>query len=68
MACHFLDTSAILNGALKHFNNIYISPLAITELEHIKTSYNKDDKVKFLARQAVREIITNNNIEYFIIS
>lgn len=69
MAYHFLDTSAILNGALRHFNNdIYISPLAITELEHIKTSYNKDDKIKYLAREAVREIIQYENIEYSMIS
>jgi len=41
---HFLDTSAILNGALKDFQeNIYISTFVLTELENIKTSFNKDE-------------------------
>lgn len=61
---NFLDTSAILNGGLTLFENVYISPLAITELEEIKNSKNKDDKIKYLARQAVRDIITSTNINY----
>ena len=66
---HFLDTSAILNGALKQYQtNICISPLAVTELENIKTSYNKDEHIKYLAREAVREIISSNNIEYSMVS
>lgn len=65
---HFLDTSAILNGALKQFqNDICISPLAVTELENIKTSYNKDEHIKYLAREAIRTILQANNIEYTII-
>ena len=53
---HFLDTSCILNGGLKCFNNIYISPLVLTELENIKNS-NRDEHIKYLARQAVRDIL-----------
>ena len=65
---HFLDTSAILNGALKQFqNDICISPLAVTELENIKTSYNKDEHIKYLAREAIRTILQANNIEYTIV-
>ena len=43
---NFLDTSAVLNGGLKLFENVYISPLVLTELEHIKNSINKSDKIK----------------------
>ena len=65
---NFLDTSAVLNGGLKLFENIYISPLVLTELEHIKDSVNKSDKIKYLAREAVRDIITSTNISYSTIS
>lgn len=65
---NFLDTSAILNGGLTLFENVYISPLAITELEEIKNSKTKDDKIKYLARQAVRDIITSTNINYSMFS
>lgn len=65
---NFLDTSAVLNGGLKLFENVYISPLVLTELEHIKSSVNKSDKIKYLAREAVRDIITSTNISYSTIS
>lgn len=65
---NFLDTSAVLNGGLKLFENVYISPLVLTELEHIKDSANKSDKIKYLAREAVRDIITSTNISYSTIS
>ena len=65
---NFLDTSAILNGGLNLFENIYISPLAITELENIKESSYKDENIKYLARQAVRDIILSNDINYSMIS
>ena len=55
---NFLDTSAVLNGAMMLFDNIYISPLVISELEAIKTS-DKSDYLKYLARQAVRDILDN---------
>ena len=58
---NFLDTSAILNGAMMLFDNVYISPLVISELEAIKTS-DKSEHLKYLARQAVRDILANKNI------
>jgi len=64
----FLDTSAILNGGLNLFENIYISPLTITELENIKTANYKDEKIKYLARQAVRDILLATNISYSMVS
>lgn len=65
---NFLDTSAILNGGLQLFENIYISPLVLAELENIKTSTIKSDRIKYLAREAVRDIITSTNISYNLIS
>lgn len=54
---YFLDTSAILNGALKvFFEDIYISPLVLQELESIKFS-GKSEHIKYLAREAVRSIM-----------
>ena len=54
---YFLDTSAILNGASKCYDEIWVSPIVTKELENIKTSFNKDDKIKYLAREATREIV-----------
>ena len=62
---NFLDTSAVLNGALSVFDNIYISPLVLTELENIKNS-NKNEHIKYLARQAVRDILVSHKIKYCI--
>lgn len=47
MIYYFLDTSAILNGALKKYPNALISPLVISELENIKTSAAKDEHIKY---------------------
>ena len=66
MVYHFLDTSAVLNGALTKYNTCYISPLVLTELEHIKTAVNKDETVKYQARDAVRQIIESEHIYYTI--
>lgn len=65
MILNFLDTSAILNGALGVFDNIYISPLVLSELENIKNS-NRDEHTKYLARQAVRDILESHKIKYCI--
>ena len=65
MTINFLDTSAVLNGALDVFDNVYISPLVLTELENIKNS-NRDAHIKYLARQAVRDILTSHKIHYCI--
>ena len=62
---NFLDTSAILNGALYKYNNIYISPLVLTELEDIKNRDNRNNNnIKYLARKAVKEINATKNINY----
>lgn len=64
---NFLDTSAILNGAIPLFENIYISPLVVAELENIKNS-SKPESIKYAARQAVREILASDNINHFPVS
>lgn len=63
MILNFLDTSAVLNGALSIFDNIYISPLVLSELENIKNS-NRDTHIQYLARQAVRDILASHKIIY----
>jgi hypothetical protein len=63
---YFLDTSAILNEAQKQYQNVWISPLILTELESIKNNSNKDDQIKYLAREAIRDIISNNKYNFFI--
>lgn len=60
----FLDTSAVLNGALKVYLNSYISPTVLMELESIKTAFNKSEEIKYKARQAVRDILSNPKINY----
>lgn len=51
---YFYDTNAILDLQDKAFENyFYISSVTLEELEHIKTSKNKDDEVKYLARKAL---------------
>ena len=61
---NFLDTSAILAGAMDSFFDIYISPLVINELENIKTEKGKDEDIKFLARKIVREMIQDKQFKY----
>ena len=55
----FADTSALLNGCANQYNEIWISPLTVAELEGIKTSKEKDEHIKSLARQTVRDILFN---------
>lgn len=51
---YFYDTNAILDLQDKAFENyFYISSVTLEELEHIKTSKNKDDEVKYLARKSL---------------
>lgn len=54
---YFIDSSAVLNGALSVYEHqhIYLSPLVLMELENLKT--NGNEHIKFLAREAIREII-----------
>lgn len=63
---NFLDTSAILEGALKKYGNIYISPLVLTELEKIKNG-NYPENLKYLARESARDIINMESIHKEII-
>lgn len=56
----FLDTSAVLSGAIKDNVGIMLSPITLSELEHIKTSDNKTDHIKYLAREAIRDILNKN--------
>lgn len=65
---YFLDTSAVLNGALREYPFCYISPIVISELEKIKTSFNKDEHVKYLARQAVNTILSSNQTSWSLVS
>lgn len=60
----FLDTSAILNGALKEIPDAWISPLVVRELENIKNA-DRPERIKYLAREAVRDIITSNSYNFF---
>lgn len=56
MIKHWADTSAVL-----HWNTvearIAISPLTVSELEHIKTNERASQELKYNAREAIREII-----------
>ena len=54
------DTSALLhqNGLIDVINTIAISPLTLKELEHIKSNDKETNQTKYLAREAVRMIIT----------
>lgn len=62
MNVNFLDTSAVLHGELKNnLDKIYISPITLMELENIKTN-GKNDNIKYLAREAVRDILTFQNV------
>ena len=65
MITRWCDTSALLHqpGLLEPQQELGISSLTISELEHIKTSSNYTDKVKYQAREAVRKILTENNFE-----
>lgn len=59
------DTSALLHqpGLLNPQKELAISPLTVAELEHIKTSDNYSNETKFMAREAVRQIMTEHNFE-----
>ena len=65
MVTRWCDTSALLHqpGLLDPQSELAISPLTINELEHIKSSTNYTDKVKYQAREAVRHILTDCNFE-----
>ena len=66
MVYYFLDTSAILNGALTQYPDCYISPITLAELENIKTAATKDDNIKYQARNALRQINNSSHIHYTV--
>lgn len=67
MIKHWADTSAILH---QKFNEAHVamSPLTLQELEHIKTSEHASQDIKYRAREAVRNIISNSNNYSVILS
>ena len=60
LANKFFDTSALLGGyKLSPDDTNYISNIVFDELETIKTSYNKDEHIKYKARTLVRYLMSN---------
>lgn len=60
----FYDTSSLLLNLDNLFEDeaqIYISSITLEELEHIKTSANKDPDIKFAARKLIYELDCHNN-------
>lgn len=61
---HWADTSALLhqNGIINPAVGIAISTITVQELEQIKSS-DKEENIKYRAREAVRSILMDNNLE-----
>lgn len=55
----FYDTSALLAGCQLESLS-FISTVVLEELESIKTSYNKDEKIKYKARALVRRLLAED--------
>ena len=57
----FYDTNALLTLGEKIFEDemFYISDISLMELEHIKTSKNKDENIKYKARKLTRLLCDN---------
>ena len=64
---HWADTSALLHqeGLTNPQVDIAISAITVQELEHIKTA-ERDDKIKYKAREAVRSILTTNKFDVIL--
>ena len=63
---HWADTSALLHQPLLNLQvKIAISQITLQELEHIKNN-ETDEKVRFKAREIVRNIMTTNNFEVIL--
>ena len=60
MTYNFLDTSAILNGAISDYSDCSISIFTLMELENIKENRNKTEEVRAQARYALKEIAAHN--------
>lgn len=59
MIKHWADTSAVLHWNMAEAR-VAISPLTLSELEHIKTSEHTSQELKYRAREAIRNIIDDN--------
>lgn len=59
------DTSALLHqvGLLEPQKEIAISPITLKELEQIKSGDNYSKETQYMAREAVRQIMTEPNFE-----
>ena len=57
------DTSALLNqsGLLEPQKELAISPITLAELEHIKNDDKYSEIIRYRAREAVRQIMTEHN-------
>lgn len=59
----FFDTSALLAGYKLDSEDInYISTIVFSELEDIKTSYSKDETVKYKARVLIRYLMDHQDL------
>lgn len=59
----FFDTSALLGGyKLNPEDTNYISNIVFQELEHIKTSHEKDENIKYKARSLVRYLMSHKDL------
>ena len=64
MKYKFYDTCSLLmkaNHLWDDDSTMVISSITLEELEHIKTSANKDPDVKFAARKVVHELAEHYN-------
>ena len=59
MVVNFYDTSALMILEELYPGLTMVSPIVLSELEHIKTSKDKDDKQKFQARRATKLLRKN---------
>ena len=67
----FFDTSSLLllSDSLfeeKYNFEIYITSITLTELEYIKTAINKDQNIKYSARQLLHKLDQNQDKWNFI--
>ena len=60
MTYNFLDTSAVLNGAISEKSDCSISIFTLMELEKIKENKNKSEEVRKNARIALKEVAQKN--------
>lgn len=57
MIKHWADTSAVLHWSAAEAQ-VAISPLTLSELEHIKTNDRASQELKYNAREAIRKIVS----------